>query len=716
MADQQRCFAVMAADDIRLKSSSGGAFTVLAESILAQGGAVCGAEFTEDLHCRYGIVEDAEDLARFRGSKYVKAAFPRDFFSRVGAILEAGRPVLFSGTPCQVAAVRKAFIGFADRLFTVDLICAGAPRERLFRRYLDENWGLGNVRSYEFRNKSKGWRHHHFLIHVTLKDGREDWRDSSDDEHMQAMKVKFNLSAGCFNCRYCNLDRPGDITLADFWKIPAAYDDGKGTSAMLVNTAQGQRLFENVRGRFKMTVELPVSELLSRQGRLRRAPVPRVGYDKFVQLVEQKPVREALRDCLSDIDRNVAIFNFHWETVNFGAVLTAYALNQALRSWGFDARNVDFKPALPRVARKPPNPRFDDFRHRHLPVSHFVRAGASMAGLNAMFGSFVTGSDQVWNPGLVGAFQDAYFLTFTDPDKRLVSASASFGCNPLSAYGAWTLRRLLKPFTALGVREESACSALNGIGVKAVRTADPVFLLDRAQWQALADGGTVTSPDRVVWYAVNAFGKEALNAYFARQADGKDCPFCLDAQLGVEDWLTAISRASLVLTDSFHALCFAILFERPFAVLVDGKPKSDRIRGLLKDIGLEGRIFSDPADIPPLEELKRDVDFTLARDRIVTWRQELSEFLKTNLSRPKPSIDEGLKARRAALRALAAYGIRKLLRHGARLVFAMCGLGARAEIGRWRGEISRGKAQIMRVWRQYWRLRSWNGRTRGAVT
>ncbi len=266
---RQICFAAMAGDDIRAESSSGGAFTILARNILARGGAVCGAAFDEEFRCRYEVVRDESSLARLRGSKYVRAALPRKFLADVHAVLESGAPVLFSGTPCHVAAARRMFAAHADSLFTVDLICAGCPDQGLFDRYLEENWGSGNVAKYEFRSKARGWRHHHYLLHVVLKDGREIWRERGEDEFMTAMSTGLGVSAGCFKCPFCTMDRPGDITIGDFWMVPEEMDDGKGTSALLLNTAKGAALFDAVRRDFVKVSEYPPSILEQSQARLR---------------------------------------------------------------------------------------------------------------------------------------------------------------------------------------------------------------------------------------------------------------------------------------------------------------------------------------------------------------------------------------------------------------------------------------------------------------
>jgi len=289
----QTCYAAMASDEIRAVSSSGGVFTVFARNVFSRGGAVCGAALDEKFQCRCEIAEDEVALARLRGSKYIRAAISADFLRRVRGILEAGRPVLFSGTPCQVAAAKRIFADFSDSLFTVDLICAGSPEQELFDRYLDENWGRENVLRYEFRSKARGWRHRHYLLHVVLKDGREFWRERGEDEYMTAMSSGLGLSGGCLNCPFCKMDRPGDLTIGDFWCVPEEMDDGKGTSAILVNTEKGRMLFDAVRAKFARLAEYPPSELESRQARLRSPRTVHPAREAFLTRVNRQGVTVA---------------------------------------------------------------------------------------------------------------------------------------------------------------------------------------------------------------------------------------------------------------------------------------------------------------------------------------------------------------------------------------------------------------------------------------
>ena len=123
-------------EDIRLKSSSGGIFTLLAEKVIEEGGVVFGAKFDADWNVVHDYTETIEGLAAFRGSKYVQSIIG-DNFKTAKQFLNNGRKVLFSGTPCQIAGLKKYLRKEYDNLLTVDVVCHGVPSPMVWRDYLD---------------------------------------------------------------------------------------------------------------------------------------------------------------------------------------------------------------------------------------------------------------------------------------------------------------------------------------------------------------------------------------------------------------------------------------------------------------------------------------------------------------------------------------------------------------------------------------------------
>jgi len=225
-------------EDVRSKSSSGGVFTALANNVIKNGGVVVGAAFCDNLVVRHIIVED--NVERLRGSKYVQSEIPIDIYHKMYKLLERNISVLFSGTPCQVAAVRS-FLGERDNLFCCDVACHGVPSPLLFSQY------SGNeLNGMSFRDKTTGWKN--YSIYKHFKNGRIEIKLASSDPYMIAFLRDYALRHSCYDCKFKGEYRKGDLTLADFWGAETKYDrDDKGTSLVIVNTEKGKVLLERCR-------------------------------------------------------------------------------------------------------------------------------------------------------------------------------------------------------------------------------------------------------------------------------------------------------------------------------------------------------------------------------------------------------------------------------------------------------------------------------------
>lgn len=233
----------------RFHASSGGVFGVLAEIIISNGGVVYGAAFDEKLKLTHKSVSTIEEIRSLCGSKYLQSeVYP--VFEEIKQILPQ-RKVLFVGTPCQVYALKQT-LGDSYNLFTADLICHGAPSPGLFEGYKNflEEKKSGQIIAYNFRSKE----HANAVMSYTVKGtyAKKNQLHSffmNGDEEPYTMRFITNAlqSEGCYNCRFTNLDRQGDITLGDYWGFQEAhpeYKDIMGVSLVLVNSTKGCQLLE----------------------------------------------------------------------------------------------------------------------------------------------------------------------------------------------------------------------------------------------------------------------------------------------------------------------------------------------------------------------------------------------------------------------------------------------------------------------------------------
>ena len=240
------------ADDVRMKSSSGGMFTAVSDWILGQGGVVYGAAFDETFQVRHTRAATKEDRNAFRGSKYVQSS-PGTAFRNVKADLKVGLPVLFTGTPCQTAGL-KNFLSQSrintEKLCLCDLVCHGAPSPGVFQSYLNElrhKYG-SEIQSLTFRYKPVGWRN--LQIAVWFGNGKEYQAPCARDAYYQLFLQNIILRPSCYQCPFANLHRPSDITIGDFWGIEKAlpeFEDEKGVSLVLTNSEKGNKIFNAVR-------------------------------------------------------------------------------------------------------------------------------------------------------------------------------------------------------------------------------------------------------------------------------------------------------------------------------------------------------------------------------------------------------------------------------------------------------------------------------------
>lgn len=227
--------------DTLKNSSSGGVFSVLANEYIKNKGKVYGAAYDENFNVMHIGVDTLEGLKKIRGSKYVQSN-TLDTYSNVKKDLQEGKQVLYSGTACQIAGLNKFLEKNYENLLTVDIVCHGVPSQKLFKKYKEyiENKYNGRIEEISFRNKEKrGWG---LNLKIRLNNGKIIRKFAYVDPYYKAFVNGDIYRECCYNCKYANSNRVGDITLADYWglaNVHPEFYDGKGVSAVIVNTQKG---------------------------------------------------------------------------------------------------------------------------------------------------------------------------------------------------------------------------------------------------------------------------------------------------------------------------------------------------------------------------------------------------------------------------------------------------------------------------------------------
>ena len=228
------------------KSSSGGVFSALAEHFLENGGAVCGCVFDNDLNAVHICTEKKEEFLKIRKSKYLQSDVGL-IYREVKKRLVQGQSVLFTGTPCQVAALYAVVGRDFDNLTTMDLICHGVPSQLLFNqfiKYLEKRYKTKIV-DFDFRSKKYGWPR--FTLEFTDKNGRTVNIGKTQEFFMPAFTGGNLIRESCLACKYACANRIGDITIGDLWgyeKHNLKLDTTRGTSIFTVNSKKGEEWLE----------------------------------------------------------------------------------------------------------------------------------------------------------------------------------------------------------------------------------------------------------------------------------------------------------------------------------------------------------------------------------------------------------------------------------------------------------------------------------------
>lgn len=357
----------------------------------------------------------------------------------------------------------------------------------------------------------------------------------------------------------------------------------------------------------------------------------------------------------------IGVLTFH-HVDNFGAVWQCYSMCSTLQRLGHQPFLVDYRPEgvlrayeMPRgrfwlsmrmIAYFKKRSSFNRFRSEHLPPQ--TARFTSLPPLRASppeADAFIAGSDQIWNPGLLGeSYDPTYFLPFGGSARRIAYA-ASFGeSRPLEL--TEDLGEMLSRFDFISIREEAALQAVaDHFNLKARLASDPVLLTK--DYSGFL-GRHRFSEDYVFCY--NLFNRESTDRVCGLLAERRGCEIRRvnddwrfwkysskqEYGIGPVRWLDLIHQAKFVISDSFHGTLFSVMFRKNFAVMLANEEKggANRIVNLLRHLGLDSRIISDDdSEAEIRRRLDEPVDWQEVERRIGTMRRESFDFLETALAR-----------------------------------------------------------------------------------
>lgn len=247
----ERVFATINPDDeVRDKSSSGGVFSQLAQSVISDGGVVFGARFNEYFGVMHSSTESLDGVAEFRGSKYLQSEIG-ECYKEAEALLKQGRRVLFSGTPCQIRALKCYLRRDYDNLLLVDSICHGVPSPKVWQHHLKEvgkEVGEGAaICGVNFRDKRSGWRSYSHTLNFVSNEGKIEWsRPYNSVPFMRLFLADYTLRPSCYNCKAKAGSSGSGITIADCWgihKTKTQIDYNRGATLVILHNGKYEEYF-----------------------------------------------------------------------------------------------------------------------------------------------------------------------------------------------------------------------------------------------------------------------------------------------------------------------------------------------------------------------------------------------------------------------------------------------------------------------------------------
>ncbi len=241
--------AVSKDEDLYANSSSGGVFATIANHYVKNGWSVVGAALTKNYHVKHIIVNSVDDLHVLQGSKYVQSDCT-DIYKKIKRVLDDGNNVLFSGTPCQVAALRNYLDCDYSNLLCIDLVCHGVPSPYFFEYYINKHYvDRMPVKDISFRTKDK-YERYGFNLKFT-KGTKKMFVPGSLDLYYRMFLKGLSFRESCYTCQYANGFRSGDITIGDCGNSNLYnFHSDKTISTVYPITKKGQDIWDLLSGCF----------------------------------------------------------------------------------------------------------------------------------------------------------------------------------------------------------------------------------------------------------------------------------------------------------------------------------------------------------------------------------------------------------------------------------------------------------------------------------
>lgn len=634
-----KCYAIMANDEIRMKSSSGGMFTLLAQTILNSGGYICGAAYNKDFSVSHTIINNIDELEKLKGSKYLQSTIG-DCYKKIQTLLKDNKQVLFTGTPCQVAGLNNYLGKFYDNLYTAELLCHGTPSYKIFKKYLDENYNISDIEAINFRDKKNNWCSTKLTFYN--KDGTIIIKDKNNDSYEAGFHQGLFNRKSCAPCQFAKLPRQADITIADWWgikELAPEMDDKKGTSLVLINNEKGELLLNKISKLSILKIkETPLDYAKKSINKTISKPIKAhknraYFFENFNKLSFSQNVNYALQQ-----KYDIGIVGLYTGN-NYGTSIQYYNLYTVISNLGYTVlmisrpRNykLDEEPekyTIPKRFKENPYPKISL-------INKIYNNKSQMKELNNIVDKFIVGSDQFFRNSLFKQQGEYMSLDWVNDTKSKNGYAISFGLENFEG-DEKTKSKIahdLQKFDHITIREKSGIKLLQEeFGVKATEAIDPCFLGNHENYEILINKSKLKLPNEYLFAYILDENKEKkeiiktaakklnLKPYIINDPNKKN------KNIYIEDWLKAIKNAKYIITDSYHGVCMSLIFEKEFLYIPNPKRGITRFETLNENFGIRDRMLNSKDELS--KKLTQKMDYKQINERIKIHKEKSLQYLK----------------------------------------------------------------------------------------
>ena len=335
--------------------------------------------------------------------------------------------------------------------------------------------------------------------------------------------------------------------------------------------------------------------------------------------------------------KQIYIQNF-WYANNYGACLTAYALYTILSDIGHNVKLIDVSNMGEKLSYM-----FSSFIQKHCKTTKHIKTYSDLTNIINLNSVYITGSDQVFRPYLVKDKLSKFLFDYIPCEKK-IAMSASFGVykeqfiKETSQDTIEKMQNSLKTFDKISVREKDGIEICNDIfGVNAEWIMDPVFIIHKSYFEELTRKGKQRNAN----YIASCIFEKKNNKIdkFLQKKYNCNVIELHQSNFSIEDWLKTIKNCKFLITNSYHAMCFAIIFNKPFIALSKDMGASSRFDSIFELLGIENQSITSIDDIYT-KNCVFNIDYEKVNQRIKEERQKGLAFLQKALESPVGKFEE----------------------------------------------------------------------------